>query len=504
MSRDSYYITTAIDYPNGPPHLGHAYEKVVADFYARHHRLAGRNARFLTGTDENGQKLQDAARAQGRRTEDYVDGNVALFRDLCARLNISHDDFIRTTEPRHREGVRAMWRKLASEGRIYLGDYTGRYCGECEAFYTDAQLDGGLVCPHHGSELPLRKEKGYFFKMGDLADWIVSFIEGDPDFISPAGPRRETLSRLKGEPLRDLSISRPNEGWGTPVPDDDAYVVYTWFDALINYHSALGGDLARIHWPASCHVIGRDIVWFHCVIWPCMLRAAGIAPPRRVYVHGMVLDAEGRKMSKSLGNGVDPLLMLDRHGADAFRFYLLRNLPAHSDGRFGEEELVACRDSALADDYGNLVMRVVKIALKRVGTRVEGEEGFADPFGLAGIRDGAAREIARHAHDRALGLVWGGVQEVNRYVNRTAPWAIRDDARALREVLFNCLRAIHALTRLLHPAIPTAAETALSVIGASLARDPSDSPAGLAYELRDPPALFPKGPRPRAAGGARA
>lgn len=492
MSRDPYYITTAIDYPNGAPHLGHAYEKVVADFYARHHRLVGRDVRFLTGTDENGQKLQAGARERGMDTGEYVDGNVALFRDLCARLGTSHDDFIRTTEPRHREGVHAMWRKLAEGGFIYPGDYTGRYCGECESFYTESQLDGGLVCPHHGSKLPLRTEKGYFFRMGGFADWIVSFVEENPGFIAPEGPRREVLSRLKGEPLRDLSISRPNEGWGTPVPGDDAYVVYTWFDALINYHSALGSSLAGTHWPASCHVIGRDIVWFHSVIWPCMLRAAGLPPPRRIYVHGMVLDAEGRKMSKSLGNGIDPNLMLDRHGADAFRFYLLRHLPAHSDGCFSEDGLVDCRNNSLADDYGNLLMRVVKIAIRRVGPRVAHEEGFGSEFDLAGVRDGVAREVARHAHDRALEVLWGGVQEVNRYINRTEPWAIKDDDRSLREILFNCLRALHALTRLLHAAMPAAAGEALSVIGASLDRDPSDSPEGLAYGLREPPVLFPK------------
>jgi methionyl-tRNA synthetase len=318
----NFYITTAIDYPNGAPHMGHAYEKIVTDFYARYYRLMGADTHFLTGTDENGQKLKTSAEKNDMETMAFVNKNVDVFKDLCEKLNISNNDFIRTTEDRHKAVVHEIWTKLQEKDLIYVGEYTGYYCDDCESFYTENQLEEGNKCPHHHKELPLKTEKGYFFKLSQFQDWLIEFHEANPTFIIPYTSRKEILSRLKDE-VRDLSVSRPNQGWGIEVPGDDKFVIYTWFDALINYYSALSSDQMK-YWPASCHVIGRDITWFHTIIWPSILKALDIEPPKHVYVHGMILDEEGRKMSKSLGNGVDPYEMLKKYDVDLFRFYLIK------------------------------------------------------------------------------------------------------------------------------------------------------------------------------------
>ena len=485
-----FYITTAIDYPNGMPHMGHAYEKIVTDFYARYYALKGGDVRFLTGTDENGQKLKTAAAATGMETKDYVDRYAGVFRDLCTKLGIAHDDFIRTTEERHRIVVHDIWRMLFAKGLIYMGEYTNYYCDACENFYSETDLEDGTKCPYHHRELPLKTEKGYFLKLGQLQEWLISFIEENPEFIVPKGPRREILSRLKKESIRDVSISRINEGWGIEVPDDEQYVIYTWFDALINYYSALGKDHGE-YWPASCHVIGRDIIWFHCVIWPIILHSVDLEIPKQVYVHGMVLGEDGRKMSKSLGNGVAPADILAKYDLDTFRFYVLKYLPSQSDGRFSESELVDCHNGTLANDYGNLVMRVVKMTRKKIGDILYYEDSISCDFDFHALGAVLHESVLHFKHDKALTDLWAEVQKVNGYINERQPWKVQD-ASELKSVLFNCVYAIHVLSYFLHPAMPTVTREALSTIGAGLDIDPLKSLKGLSYTLQEPRILFKK------------
>lgn len=313
----NFYITTAIDYPNGAPHMGHAYEKIVTDAYARWERFLGKKTHFLTGTDENGQKLIESAEKEGIETGAFVDAQVEKFRQLCQALNISHNDFIRTTEERHHRVAQDFWNKLEARGDIYAGSYSGQYCIHCEAFYTETQAPDKL-CPDHKTPLKLKEEEGYFFKLSAYQDWILNTLKTNPQMVAPKRAYNEILSRLEGESLRDLAISRPSAGWGVPVPNQPGYVMYTWFDALINYYSALNEE-QREFWPADVHVIGKDILWFHSVLWPCMLHGVGLPIPKQIYVHGMILAEDGRKMSKSLGNGVDPQEILSRYPLDSFQ-----------------------------------------------------------------------------------------------------------------------------------------------------------------------------------------
>ena len=486
-----FYITTAIDYPNGSPHMGHAFEKIVSDFYARYYRLQGRDTRFLTGTDENGSKLRTAADSMGMETKAFVDQHVEEFKKLCTCLDISHDDFIRTTETRHVNVVHSFWRKLREKGLIYKGEYTGPYCEGCESFYTDSQLDDEGRCPHHSDPLSLRTEKGHFFKLGQFHHKIISLIEDNPSFIVPDGPRHELLSRLKKEPLKDLSISRPNEGWGIPVPDEENFVIYTWFDALINYYSALEQGKQK-YWPASCHVIGPDIIWFHCVIWPSILYGADIPIPQKVYVHGMVLAEDGRKMSKSLGNGVNPQEMIDKYNLDTFRCYILKKFSAHANGRFSESALVEFNNNVLADDYGNLVMRVVKMILKNLGTQVSLGLHFTSPFDFEDLTENISRLMAQFEHDKALDLIWIQLQGVNRYINQKEPWKRRDKRRELEGILLPCLHGVHTLTYLLSPAMPKTTQIVLDILGVDLSTHPLKSPKEIIYQLKEPPILFKK------------
>ena len=485
-----FYITTAIDYPNGMPHMGHAYEKIVTDFYARYYALRGRDVRFLTGTDENGQKLKSAANAAGMKTKEYVDYYANIFRGLCKNLGISHNDFIRTTEERHYIVVQEIWKQLLAKGLIYLGEYTNYYCDACENFYPETDLEEGLRCPHHHKELPLKTEKGYFLKLGQHQDWLISFIEDNPEFIVPKGPCSEILSRLKKEPVRDISVSRINEGWGIEVPGDEKYVIYTWFDALINYYSALG-ESDRKYWPASCHVIGRDIIWFHCVVWPIILHSVDMDLPSQVYVHGMVLGEDGRKMSKSLGNGVEPATLLSKYDLDTFRFYVLKYLPSHSDGRFSESELVGCHNGTLANDYGNLVMRVVKMSLKKIGASLAYEDGFTEDFNFCRLEEEFHKSVLMFRHDKALGDLWSEVQKVNGYINARQPWKVQGSDE-LRSILFNCIYAIHTLTHFLRPAMPTVAQKVLDIIGAEVETDPLKAFCNMSYTLQEPSILFQK------------
>ncbi len=486
----TFYITTAIDFPNGRPHMGHALEKIITDSYTRWYQFLGYNSRLLTGTDENGQKLIEAAKAANMETLAYVDSNVVVFRELCQKLNIRHDDFIRTTEKRHADVCTELWKKLETKGDVYFGVYSGQYCMACESFYTDSQAPDN-ICPAHSTPLVLKEEEGYFFKMSKYQDWITSYLKTHPEFVMPKSAANEMISRLEGDTLRDLPISRPNEGWGIPVPGNAKFVMYTWFDALINYYSALKIEDRKTYWPCDVHVIGKDITWFHTVIWPLMLHAADIELPKQVYVHGMILAEDGKKMSKSLGNVVDPFEMLTKYPLDSFRYYLLRAIPAQGDGRFSEKELIEKHNAELGNSFGNLIMRVIKLYLKDNPPTLSGE-GITQEVNFDENFERMKVFMDKREHNRALEALWEGVNSMNQYVNTKEPWKLKDDKVALKQVVYNCLYSIHAISTLLTAFLPETAEKALMPLGVKLGKFEDIKFGKVTYELSEPMPLFPK------------
>jgi methionyl-tRNA synthetase len=486
-----FYITTAIDYPNGKPHIGHAYEKIVTDFYARWRRLQGDQVHFLTGTDENGQKLIQSAQEAGKETQTFVDENAQIFREFCDKLNITHDDFIRTTEDRHKACAQKIWKTLLEKELVYFDHYSGQYCYGCETFYTETQAPDGQ-CPEHHKPLEEKNEEGFFFKLSNYTDWLLEHIEKNPEFIQPSRARKEILGRLKKEGLKDLAISRPNEKWGIEVPDNDKFVMYTWFDALINYYSALDSqEKLDKFWPAAVHVIGKDITWFHTVIWPCVLQAAGIELPHQVYVHGMVLAEDGKKMSKSLGNVIDPNEMLEKYPLDTFRYYILRAISGHADGAFSEQELRDRHNSELGNDFGNLIMRVIKLSRKKIGDEVSGE-GCKQELDFSPLMENFSNAAQQFEHHKALDLLWERIRSVNAYINDSEPWKVKDNPDRVREILYNCLYAIHTCTYFLTPAMPGIAKTVYSYLGVPEATHPLNNFGETTYHCQEPDILFVK------------
>lgn len=466
QKQQKFYITTAIDYPNGTPHLGHAYEKVVTDCYLRWYQMKGHKTFLLTGTDENGQKLIKSAEQSGRPTGAFVDENVEKFRRLCKDLRISVSDFIRTSETRHVKVVQDFWNRLKRNGDIYLDRYSGHYCIACEAFYSESQSNNGN-CPVHGTKLTYMEEDGYFFKLSRFQEWITQYLTDHPEFLFPSNIRTEILSRLNGEKVLDLSISRPNQGWGIPVPEDEKHVIYTWFDALLSYLTAtLYDDKFQPRegeplWPANVHVIGKDISWFHAVIWPSMLKSAGYAMPEQVYVHGMVLGSDGKRMSKSLGNGVDPQDCLKEFAVDSFRYYMLKAIPSGQDGAFSTLELARTHNSDLANELGNLVMRVVKLSISTLGknipvTKVDFEIDFFPEVDQA---------MAAREHSKAIGIIWGGIRKLNAYINQQEPWKKKEDRELFHQVMYTSLHNLQTVFMMLWPFIPDSAEKALHMLG---------------------------------------
>ena len=448
----------------------------------------GHITHFLTGTDENGQKLVGAARNAGMDTKSYVDKNVTIFRNLCSRLNLSHDDFIRTTEERHKQICRELWKNLDEAGDIRFGGYSGKYCLSCENFYTVAQAPDG-VCPHHDKKLEDKEEEGYFFKMSRYEEWIIRHIEENPDFVTPAKVRKELLSRLKKEGVRDVAFSRPQQGWGIPVPGDERFVMYTWADALVNYYSAVAGQ--RDWWPADVHVIGKDIIWFHCVIWPCMLKAWDCGLPEQVYVHGMVLAEGGKKMSKSLGNVIDPLNMLEKYPVDTFRYYLLRHIPAKEDGVFSEEELREKHNNELSNDYGNLIMRVLKLSLKNLPPRIEGE-GMEQSISFEKTFEQMKNLMKGRDHNLALNILWQGVNELNGCINEWEPWKHKGDLKKFQSIVYNCCFGIHSLALLLSPFLPESGAKTLEWLGVESSSFGDLRFGEVVYNLSMPEILFHK------------
>jgi len=464
-----YYVTTAIDYVNAPPHIGHSLEKVQADVLARWHRLKGENVFFLTGTDEHGQKNERAAADAGVSPREFVDRMAPQFKEAWQELNVSFDRFIRTTDEDHIRIAIELINKVAKNGDIYKDSYEGLYCVGCERFYIERELENGF-CPVHKKKCEYVKEEGYFFRLSKYQKKLLAFYEKNPGFIAPANRRNEIINRVK-EGLKDVSITRATVKWGIPFPLDKKYTTYVWFDALPNYITALGwpdGKPFRQFWPADVHCVGKDIAWFHCVIWPAILMSAGIELPKTVFVHGYI-TVNGEKISKSLGNVIDPRALVRKYGADAVRYFLLREIPSSEDGDFSEKALIERYNSELADQLGNLVNRGLVLAEKfsagKVPKRI-GQEHEVDSH----LKD-AALEAQRliekqieqiRLHD-ALAELWKLVAKANAYVNETEPWKLEHERRVT--VLYNLLETIRFIAVLTRPFLPKTGDNILGQLG---------------------------------------
>ncbi|RMD58437.1 methionine--tRNA ligase [Candidatus Woesearchaeota archaeon] len=502
MPKKTYYVTTAIAYPNAAPHIGFAYELIIADFLARWHELAGFDVFYLTGTDEHGQKLEQAAKSAGKKPRQFIDEMVGLFVLLCEKLGVRNDAFIRTTDKKHVKTAQEIWRKVADKGLIYKGTYTGLYCTGCEAFYLERELENGL-CPTHKKAVQEISEESYFFKLSAFQEDLVRHIEGNPEFIQPESKRKEILQRLK-EPLRDLSVSRASFKWGIPVPGDPKHVMYVWFDALINYLSGISYPTRKFEkfWPADCQVIGKDILWFHSVIWPAILMASDLPLPKTILVHGH-LTKDGHKMSKSLGNVVDPFDVVERFGSDALRYVLLRDVPAGRDGDFSEKALVARNNGDLADSLGNLLQRVSKLVHKNFDGKIppcsdltsaekELEKEIPDLKELSFLVDSCE-------WNRVIELIWNYIKACNKYVNDQAPWKVEDKAR-LSTILYTALEHLRIISILVYPIIPKSARKLSECIGVPLGkfRD-AKFKTGLKGFISQPRILFEKFDEPEPA-----
>jgi methionyl-tRNA synthetase len=492
---NAYYVTTAIDYPNGKPHIGHAFEKIVSDIFARWNRLKGKKVFFSTGTDEHGQKLEKYSKDANKTPKEYVDETVRVFQYLCELLNISNDVFIRTTDSKHEDLSREIFDKVLAKGDIYLGKYSGNYCIYDERFFTEKDLVEGKLCPECGRETTSLSEDAYFFKLGKYQKQIIEYIEKE-DFIRPLTRKNEILSRLKGEKLRDLCVSRTSFKWGIPLKNDSNHVIYVWFDALINYLSAIDypNGVNKNFWPANVHVIGKDIIWFHTVIWPAMLLAAEISLPKKVYAHGFILSAAGDKMSKSKGNIIDPVVLAEKYGSDPLRYYLAKVIPSADDGYFSEQELVQKYNTELGNDFGNLVMRCVKLSIKNFGNKLEKPKDYQNSSELLELQktifQKADTYIANFEYDSALDEIWQYVKKINSYLNETEPWKIKDSEK-LKVVLYTALDNFSNVSVLLKPFIPETIEKIEKQIGIDL--DSFDVfSKEKTFVLTDAPALFPR------------
>jgi methionyl-tRNA synthetase len=465
-SKRAFYITTPIYYVNAEPHIGHAYTTIVADIVARFHRLAGIETFFLTGTDEHGDKIVEAATKAGESVKTYVDKISKTFRDAWPKLDVTNDYFIRTTDENHQETVKAILSRVYEKGDIYFSEYEGTYCIGCERFYTETELEDGR-CPIHLTEPKLIREENYFFRMSKYQKWLIDHINQNPDFIRPERYRNEVLAFLR-EPLEDLCISRPKRrlSWGIPLPFDDDYVTYVWFDALINYVSGLNypdGALFKKFWPVAQHIIAKDILKPHGIFWPCMLKAAGIEPYQHLNVHGY-WNVDAGKMSKSLGNIVKPMDLATVYGLDAFRYFLLRDMVFGLDSDFSEESLVRRLNADLANDLGNLVSRSATMAVKYFDGSVPisdtpAEEDRALREAALAVIDEYRDLMEEFTFHKALIAVWELIGKANKYIDTMKPWVMaQSDTDRLGVVLDHVLETLKVVSVLLWPVMPQTAE----------------------------------------------
>ncbi|MDY6052914.1 MAG: methionine--tRNA ligase [Anaerovibrio sp.] len=468
MSNKSFYITTPIYYPSAKLHIGHAYCTTIADSVARYHRLAGDDVFFLTGSDEHGQKIQQKAEEQGITPLEYVTPIVKGFQNLWKMLNISNDDFIRTTEKRHEKVVQEIFRRIYAKGDIYKGSYTGLYCTPCESYWTEHQLDENGCCPDCGRPVQPVSEEAYFFKISKYADRLLEFIEANPDFIQPVSRRNEMINFIK-QGMEDLCISRTSFDWGIPVPIDDKHVIYVWFDALTNYLTPIGflDDPEKFNkfWPADIHLVGKEIVRFHSIIWPCILMALDLPLPKQVYGHGWLV-VNGSKMSKSVGNVVDPIGLIEEFGADTIRYFLLREINLGQDGNFSRDALIQRINSDLANDLGNLLHRTLNMVGKFQQGVVLPAEGRSE-IDESLISDAMAsvktfdEGMADMKISNVIKSVWGFISRANKYIDETAPWALAKDPEKKQElanVMYNLMESLRIISVLIEPFMPSTAE----------------------------------------------
>jgi methionyl-tRNA synthetase len=476
-SKEKFCVTTAINYANGAPHMGHAYEAVSSDVIARYHRLYGRDVLFQTGSDEHGQKIAEAAAAAGCKPIDLCDKHVALFQALNAKINVSNDVYNRTTSDVHKAACCALFERSKKNGDIYLDTYEGWYNVREETFVTDADAEAAeYKDPVSGKPLTKMSEESYFFRQSRYQKQLVEHIEANPEFIQPTRRRNEILARLREDELRDLSVSRTTFDWGIPVPDAPGHVLYVWFDALTNYLTGAGwpenvssDDFSKTHWPASVHIIGKDIIWFHCVIWPCMLWSAGLPLPTTVFGHGFVMAADGQKMSKSIGNVVDPMEQLERYSSDTFRYYLMRGGVYGSDIPFSEPALVLTHNSDLADVLGNLVHRATNLCLKNCGGVVPAvDESHIEPVvDVPALRAHSEMAMKHFETHKACELAINAVKDANKYLTESAPWAVKGDGAEKRKavIIRSVLEAVYVAAHFLAPVIPDAAAAIFEKLG---------------------------------------